>query len=142
MRELVFVERDNAGLKKALEGLATLKERSRKISLDDRGEWANQSLSWGRQVQDMIVLAEVIAKSAALRDECRGSHYKAEFELKIPEGKFEGDPEFEEYKAQWKANNDKWLKHTIATHTESGPEISYKPVDMSVLPPEKPRDYR
>ncbi len=142
MRERVFVERDNAGLDKALAGLATLKERSKNISLDDRGEWANQSLSWGRQVCDMIVLAEVIAKSARLRDECRGSHFKAEFELKIPEGKFEGDPEFEEYKAAWKANNEKWLKHTIATHTESGPKISYRPVDMSVLPPEKPRDYR
>lgn len=142
MREHVFVERSNEGLDKALDELGKLKERSRKISLDDTGSWANQSLSWARQVQDMIVLAEVIARSARMRDECRGSHYKAEFELKIPEGKFEGDPEFEEYKAKWKANNDKWLKHTIATHSADGPQIDYTPVDVSVLPPEKPRDYR
>ena len=142
MREYVFVERDNQGLDTALEKLGELKARSRQISPADKGAWANQSLSWARQVQDMIVLAEVIAKSARLRDECRGSHYKAEFELKIPEGKFEGDPEFEEYKARWKANNEKWLKHTIAMHTASGPEISYKEVDLAVLPPEKPRDYR
>ena len=142
MREHVFVERSNEGLDQALDGIGKLKERSRRISLDDTGNWANQSLSWARQVQDMIVLAEAIAKGARMRDECRGSHYKAEFELKIPEGKFEGDPEFEEYKAKWKANNDKWLKHTIVTHTEDGPQIEYKPVDTSVLPPEKPRDYR
>ncbi|MCK4660404.1 MAG: succinate dehydrogenase (quinone) flavoprotein subunit, partial [Phycisphaerae bacterium] len=142
MRELVFVERSNEGLDKALEGIGKLKERSQKISLDDLGNWANQSLSWARQVQDMVVLAEAIAKGARMRDECRGSHYKAEFELKIPEGKFEGDPEFEEYKAKWKANNDKWLKHTIVTHTDDGPKIDYKPVDTSVLPPDKPRDYR
>jgi len=142
MRERVFVERDNAGLDQALDGLKQFKERSHGIRLDDQGAWANQSLSWARQVQDMIVLAEVIATSARLRDECRGSHYKAEFELKIPEGKFEGDPEYDEYKAKWKANNEKWLKHSIATHTEDGPEISYEPVDLSVLPPEKPRDYR
>jgi succinate dehydrogenase / fumarate reductase flavoprotein subunit len=142
MRGHVFVERDNAGLDQALEEVRKLKERSKKISLDHRGSWANQSLSWARQVQDMVVLAEGITKGARLRDECRGSHYKAEFELKIPEGKFEGDPEYDEYKAKWKANNDKWLKHTIVTHTPDGPEISYKPVDVSVLPPEKPRDYR
>jgi len=142
MRQHVFVERSNEGLDQALDGIGKLKERSLKISLDDTGGWANQSLSWARQVQDMIVLAEAIAKGARMRDECRGSHYKAEFELKIPEGKFEGDPEFDEYKAKWKANNEKWLKHTMVTHTEDGPRIDYKPVDISVLPPEKPRDYR
>jgi succinate dehydrogenase / fumarate reductase flavoprotein subunit len=142
MRANVFVERDNAGLDKALAGLQTLKERAARVALDDDSRWSNQSLSWARQVQDMIVLAEVIAKCARQRDECRGSHYKAEFELKVPAGKFEGDPEYEEYKAKWKANNDKWLKHTIVTHTAAGPEISYKPVDTSVLPPDKPRDYR
>ncbi len=142
MQKYVFVERDNEGLDTALNGIKKLKERSQNIRLDDNGNRLNQSLSWARQIQDMIVLAEVMAKGARLRDECRGSHYKAEFELKIPEGKFEGDPEFEEYKQKWKANNDKWLKSTIATHTEDGPEISYQDVDLSVLPPEKPRDYR
>lgn len=142
MHEYVFVERDNAGLDKALAGLKDLKARSQKIRLDDNGKWTNQSLSWARQIQDMIVLAEVVAKGARLRDECRGSHYKAEFELKIPEGKFEGDPEYAEYKAKWKANNEKWMKMTLASHTPDGPEIAFEPFDMSVLPPEKPRDYR
>ena len=142
MQTHVFVERDNKALDTALDGIHTLKERSQNISLDDHSGWANQSLSWARQVQDMIVLAEVIAKGARLRDECRGSHYKAEFELKIPEGKFPGDPEYEDYKAKWKANNEKWMKHTIATHSADGPEIDYRPVELSVLPPETPRDYR
>ena len=142
MREHVFVERDNKGLDTALDKIKQFKERSRKISLDDTSNWTNQSLSWARQVQDMIVLAEAITKCARLRDECRGSHYKAEFELKVPEGKFEGDPEYDEYKAKWKANNDKWLKHSVVTHTPDGPEVSYEEVDTSVLPPEKPRDYR
>jgi len=142
MQEHVFVERDNAGLDQALAGIQDLKARSKRIRLDDPGDWGNQSLSWARQVQDMIVLAEVIAKGARLRDECRGSHYKAEFELRIPEGKFEGDPEYDEYKARWKANNEKWMKLTVASHTEDGPEIEYQPFDASILPPEKPRDYR
>jgi succinate dehydrogenase / fumarate reductase flavoprotein subunit len=142
MREHVFVERSNEGLDQALAGIKELKERSKKINLDDHGDWYNQSLSWARQVQDMIVMAEVIAKGARMRDECRGSHYKAEFELKVPEGKFEGDPEYEEYKDQWKANNKKWMKLTVATHTADGPKIEYRPFDISILLPEKPRDYR
>jgi succinate dehydrogenase / fumarate reductase flavoprotein subunit len=142
MQQYVFVERDNKGLDQALECIKQLKERSHRMHLDDNGSWANQSLSWARQIRDMIVLAEVITKGARLRDECRGSHYKAEFELKIPEGKFEGDPEFDEYKAKWKANNQKWLKTTVAAHAEEGPQITFQPVDFSVLPPEKPRDYR
>ena len=142
MQQYVFVERDNAGLDKALAGIGELKERAKKISLDDKGNWSNQSLPWARQVQDMIVLGEVMTKCARLRDECRGSHYKAEFELKQPEGKFAGDPEYEAYTEKWKANNERWLKHSIATHTPAGPQVEYWPVDSSVMPPTKPRDYR
>ena len=142
MQELVFVERDNAGLDKALDGIRKLKERFENVSLDDRSSKANQSLSWARQIHDMIVLAEVITKGARMRDECRGSHYKAEFELKVPEGKFAGDPEYEEYRAKWKQNNETWLKTTVASFSADGPKIEYAPVDLSVMPPTAPRDYR
>ncbi len=142
MSELVFVERENKGLDKALAAIGELKQRSRNIALDDRGRWSNQSLAWARQVQDMLVLAEVMTKCARLRDECRGSHYKAEFELKPPEGKFPGDPEYAEFTAKWKANNEQWLKHSIATHTPAGPQVEYWPVEVSVMAPETPRDYR
>jgi succinate dehydrogenase / fumarate reductase flavoprotein subunit len=90
----------------------------------------------------MIVLARVIAVSARRRDECRGSHHKPEFEMEIPEGKFPGDPEWDDYLSRWKVNNERWLKTTVARHTTEGPEISFRPVDTSVLPPETPRDYR
>jgi succinate dehydrogenase / fumarate reductase flavoprotein subunit len=142
MRTNVSIVRSNQGLDEALAKLGELKERSRRMCLDDTRGWSNQPLSYARQVQDMIVLAEVIARGARLRDECRGSHWKPEFEMEIPEGKFPGDPEFEEYRAKWKANNETWLKTTVAEHTERGPEISYEDVDTSLLPVENPRDYR
>jgi succinate dehydrogenase / fumarate reductase, flavoprotein subunit len=142
MQDKVFVERNNADLDKALEGIRKLKERFANVSLDDTGMKVNQSLSWARQILDMIVMAEVITKAARMRDECRGSHYKAEFEIKVPEGKFAGSPEYEEYRAKWKASNEKWLKATIATFTPEGPSIDYVPVDISIFPPEAPRDYR
>ncbi len=142
MSEHVFVERTNAGLDQALTGIGELKERAGRISLDDKSGWTNQSLPWARQVQDMLVLAETVTRCARLRDECRGSHYKAEFALKPPEGKFAGDPEYEAYRERWKANNERWLKHSVATHTPAGPQVEYRPVEASVMAPETPRDYR
>jgi len=142
MTAKVGVERNNAELDEALEKLKELEERSHRMTLGDPRTWSNTTLQYARQVQDMIILAQVIAKGARLRDEYRGAHYKPEFEIPIPEGKFPGDPEWDEYVAKWKANNEKWLKSTIARYTPDGPEISYRDVDTSVYPPEKPRDYR
>jgi len=138
----VGVERDNRALDEALAGIGELKERFGRVSLDERGPWANASLPYARQVYDMMVLAEVIAASARRRDECRGSHHKPAFELEIPEGKFPGDPEWDEYVARWKDNNERWLRTTVARPTPDGPAVEYLPVDTSVLPPETPRDYR
>ncbi len=142
MREKVGIVRNNKELDEVLEKIGELKERSSRMTLDDSHGWANSTLTYARQVHDMIILGEVIAKSARMRDECRGSHWKPEFELKIPEGKFPGDPEFEEYRRKWKENNDNWLKTTIAEHAPDGPKISYEDVDTTVVPPEQPRDYR
>ena len=141
MLENVSIVRHNDRLKKTLEKLEELRERSHKIALIDKGTTLNTSLQEARQVMDMIVLAIVITKSALMRDECRGAHFKPEFEIKMPDAK-EGDPEFEEYLQKWKANNEKWLKTTVAHYTPDGPEITYEDVDTSLYPPEHPRDYR
>jgi succinate dehydrogenase / fumarate reductase flavoprotein subunit len=90
----------------------------------------------------MAQLALVIARSARSRDECRGAHHKPEFALPLPTGKHPGDPEYTAFTERWKANNARWLKTTVATHTPAGPSIGYADVDTSVLAPEQPRDYR
>ncbi len=142
MTQYVHVVRVNEELDTAVEKIKELQERFEKITIHTGNGWVDQSLVDARQIHDMLVLGEVIAASARARDECRGAHYKPAFELEIPEGKFPGDPEFEEYRAKWKQNNEEWLKETIAEHTPDGPKISFGDVDTSVLPPEQPRDYR
>lgn len=138
----VNVVRDNAGLDQALGKLEELEQRFWNLSLGEDNQWANQSLAYARQVHEMIVLGRVVAAGARARDESRGSHYKPEFALSIPEGAFPGDPAYEDYLVKWKANNDEWIKTTIAEHSAEGPKISYEPVDTSIVPPEQPRDYR
>jgi succinate dehydrogenase / fumarate reductase, flavoprotein subunit len=142
MTEKVGVVRHNPELDKAIEGVRSLKERFRNISLDEKSTWANASLPYARQVHDMIVLAEVIAVSARARDEFRGAHYKPEFELEVPKGKFPGDPEYDAYVQKWKVENEKWLKTTVASYANGEVSLRFDPVDISVFPPEQPRDYR
>ena len=142
MTEKVGVVRDNATLDAAITGLKELRERFQRIDAHEKSNWANVTLPYARQVHDMIVLAQVIAVGARARDECRGSHHKPAFEDRIPDGKFPGDPEYDEYTKRWKANNEKWLKTTVASYSPDGPKIDYSPVDTSVFPPEQPRDYR
>jgi len=142
MTSRVGVVRHNEALDEAGNQLQELAMRAERMCMDDHSNWTNQSLTYARQVQEMIGLGLVITRAARERDECRGAHHKPEFELKIPEGKFPGDAEFEEYRFKWKAENQKWLKTTVVDHSVNGPVISYEEVDTSVVTPEQPRDYR
>ena len=136
------VIRNNADLDKAKNQLEQLQQRFSNLALSETSSWANQSLAYARQVRDMTELGRVVIAGARARDESRGSHYKPEFELSIPDGTYPGDPEYDAYVEKWKANNEQWIKTTLAEHTADGPKISFEEVDTSVMPPEHPRDYR
>ncbi len=142
MNGKVGVVRANPELEVALEELNELAGRGKRLSLHESSPWANQTLVFARQLQDMILLAQVVTKSALSRDECRGAHYKPQFKLPMPEGRTPGDPEIAAYRERWQANNARWLKTTIAEHRTEGPHLSYQEVDTSVLEPTEPRDYR
>ncbi len=142
MTTKVGVIRDNRELDTADQALQDLAARCRRMDLGESSTWANQTLAYARQVMDMVELARVIACSARARDECRGAHHKPEFALPLPAGKHPGDPEYDAYIERWKANNDRWLKTTVAAQGPDGPSIRYDDVDASILPPEQPRDYR
>lgn len=117
----VTVKRNNPDLRKTLDKIKELKERSRHISLDDHGRFANQTYAFAHQFDAMLEVALVITKGALLRDEFRGSHFKPEF------------PE---------RDDAHWLKTTIAEYDPNGdePVISYEPVDTRHLKPMM-RDY-
>ena len=142
MTTKVGVVRDNATLDAAVDELRGMEQCFGRLGLGEDSPWANQSLAHARQVCDMVKLAQVIAASARARDECRGAHYKPDFELEIPAGKYAGDPEYEAYRERWKQGNEQWLRTTVAEHQPEGPRIAFEPVDLSLLQPEQPRDYR
>ncbi len=109
MTERCTVVRDNARLDGLLEKLDELEARWERVDINDTAGAGNQSFLQVRALRDMIRLAKAIAKSARLRDESRGAHYKPEFDLKKPENDKLGEAHhhagYREYVAELKA---KW----------------------------------
>ncbi len=74
------IERHNGTLDRVLAKVEEIADRSKRIGVTDTvtGKM-NQGAQFVRHLQNMIVLARVIAKGARNRDESRGAHFKPEF---------------------------------------------------------------
>jgi succinate dehydrogenase / fumarate reductase flavoprotein subunit len=142
MTRNVTVVRDNRELTQTLDELEKLERRAARAALSDKSTWTNQNLSFTRALSDMIVLARVITQGALQRDECRGAHYKPEFEIPAPTSDEPGELETQahEWCRRYYDQANKWLKTTKARHTPDGPELTYEPVDTLEIPP-RPRTY-
>ena len=142
MTDACTVVRDNKHIGQALAKLDEYDERYRRCPLSDTGDWTNQNLSFTRALGDMLVLARVIARGALQRDECRGAHYKPEFAIADLDADSGRDltVQARRWCGQFKEQNDKWLKTTLAEHTPDGPKFTWADVDLSLIPP-RPRTY-
>jgi succinate dehydrogenase / fumarate reductase, flavoprotein subunit len=138
MTENVTVVRYNDRLQKTLVRIQELKDRWARCNVLDTSNNSNRSLSYVNQLWNMLELGHVITKSALMRDESRGAHYKPDFSL--PEPKTKDPREDPQWMQLWKARHEKWAKTTMARFSPSGPEISYEAISTPVLEPE-PRWY-
>ncbi len=114
MTEHVTVTRINKNLEGTYAKLGDLQARYKKINLSDRTRWSNQTLSFARELENMLILARVVTIGALNRNESRGAHYKPEF------------PDRDD------AN---WLKTTRAKWVNNDIQLTYEPVDISQIPP-------
>jgi len=119
MTNNMTVVRYNDKLRETINKIKELKERYKRININDTSRWNNAGVAFTRQLWNMFELAEAMTVGALLRDESRGAHYKPEF------------PE---------RDDEKFMKTTKAKWTPDGPEITYEDVDASLIPPRK-RDY-
>ncbi len=144
MTKAATVVRRNDQLQEAVDKVNELHERSKQCSLSDTGNWTNQNVVFAKSLFDMFPLAKTILKGALQRDECRGAHYKPEFEMAslTAEDPTERRKQAEQWCDRFQANIDKWLKSTIAVWNDSNeqPELSYEDIDTSLIPP-RPRLY-
>jgi hypothetical protein len=79
MTDNVTVVRYNDKLQAADNALLAFMDRWKRIDINDAAKWANQAVSFTRQLWNMLELARVITLVALKRDESRGSHYKPDF---------------------------------------------------------------
>jgi len=120
MTRYCTVIRKEDKLRQTDEKIVELMERWRNVGLPDTGEWVNQSVVFTRQLWDMLTLARVMVAGAVARKESRGVHLRPDYPDR---------------------DDEKWLRTTIAEWTPDGPELSYEPVDVSLIPP-RPRQYK
>jgi succinate dehydrogenase / fumarate reductase flavoprotein subunit len=114
MTEHVTVTRVNRNLEAAHNKLRELQDRFRRVNLSDRTRWSNQTLNFTRELENMLLLARVITLGALARNESRGAHYKPDFPNR---------------------DDANWLKTTRAKWCNGEIQLTYDPVDISMIPP-------
>ncbi|MEM6978150.1 MAG: succinate dehydrogenase flavoprotein subunit [Planctomycetota bacterium] len=144
MTRVATVVRRNDQLTDAIEKVEELHERAMKVCLTDTGSWTNQNVIFAKSVQDMFPLAKALLKGALQRDECRGAHFKPDFAKPslTATDSVERRAQAEAWCDEFEANNEKYLKSTIATYDNQTRqvELTYEDVDTSSIPP-RPRLY-
>ena len=117
MSEKVGVFREETTLAEAVDELAELKERYRHVKLDNPGDTFNYDLVDTLELGGMLELAEVTARTAQRRTECRGSHWRTDHPGR---------------------DDERWLKHSMAYHDPEGaPRLEYEDVIITRYPPQE-----
>jgi len=104
------IYRNGASMREGLERIAELKQRFRKIGIQDRSRVYNSNLMQALETENMLDLAEALLTSAVAREESRGAHARTDFS---------------------KRDDEKFLGHTMAYYTGGRPRLEYKPVTIT-----------
>ena len=108
------IYRTEVSLKETCDKIDELRERFGNVLIEDSSLTFNTELTSALELDFMLDVAEAIANSALSRTESRGSHQRTDF------------PE---------RNDGKFLKHSLAYHTDDKPRINYKDVVITKWPP-------
>lgn len=117
MMDRCGVFRDKARLEECLRVVKDLQSRFLKGRIMDRGTNFNTELMEAIELRNMLDFSEIIVTGALAREESRGGHARKDFP---------------------KRDDEKWLKHTLASKAEDGGmELKYKPVAITKHQPEE-----
>src|SRR3984893_16847260 len=116
-----FVERDDKGLRKALDTLDGLQDAYKRVQLQDKGKKFNTELVEAIELGFLLECSEATIHGALARQESRGAHYRTDYPTR---------------------DDANWLKHTLAykgikTHDV---RLDYKDVQMVDDPVFKPKE--
>jgi len=108
------VYRTGESMKEGLEKIAELKQRFRKIAVEDKSRVYNSNLIQTLETENMLELAEVLLFSGLAREESRGGHSRTDFKTR---------------------DDQQFLFHSMAYYTGDKPKLKYKPVTTSKWKP-------
>ena len=78
MQELVGIVRREEEMRRALDGIATLKERARRVSVVGNREY-NPGWHTALDLENLLTVSEAITRAALERKESRGGHFRDDF---------------------------------------------------------------
>ncbi len=110
MDECMGVYRSADGLASGLARVRGLRARFADVALTDKNRIYNANLVNTLELDNLLELAEVALMAALAREESRGAHARTDFPDR---------------------DDDIWLRHTLARHTDEGPRLDYKPVTIT-----------
>ncbi|MFI7428913.1 fumarate reductase/succinate dehydrogenase flavoprotein subunit [Micromonospora sp. NPDC049836] len=110
MWEHCGMERSEAGLRKAIDEIRTLRDEFwQRVRVPGEGEGLNQSLEKAGRVADFFELAELMCIDALHREESCGGHFRAEHQT--PDGEAQRDDDRFAYVAAWEYTGDQPVLH-------------------------------
>jgi fumarate reductase flavoprotein subunit len=110
------VFRTKEGLTELVKRLDAFRERFERIKIDDSSRTFNTELTAALELDFMLDCASSVAQCALAREESRGAHARRDFPDR---------------------NDEKYLKHTVAFHTEGGAaRLEYRDVHLGTFEPQ------
>ncbi len=119
MMEKAGVYREEKQMRKAVEEISELREEAAGLGVEDSSTSFNQEILGIIELQNLLDLSLLTARTALERQESRGAHSRRDY------------PE---------RDDGRWLKHSLAYLDENGVSIRFEDVDTSIWEP-KPRTY-
>jgi succinate dehydrogenase / fumarate reductase flavoprotein subunit len=114
MNEKAWIYRRGDQLESGLEEIRQLRQRYKRIRVQDKNRPFNTGMLNALQLDFMLDLAEITMISALPRTESRGAHSRTDYP---------------------KRDDQNWLKHTLAYFTKDGPKLQYLPVTITKWQP-------
>jgi fumarate reductase flavoprotein subunit len=114
MEEGAGIYRTAASLQQTCDTVRRLKERYQQVGISDKSLSFNTELTTALELGFLLDAAEAVAFSALARRESRGSHQRTDFPQR---------------------DDQQFLKHSVAYHTDGDPRIEYQDVVITRWPP-------
>jgi succinate dehydrogenase / fumarate reductase flavoprotein subunit len=108
------VYRTGESMKEGLAKIAELKQRFRKVNIQDKSRVFNTNLIQALETENMLDLAEALLFSGLAREESRGAHSRRDFP---------------------KRDDAQFLAHSMISYTGGPPKVAYKPVTITTWKP-------